>query len=101
MPPQDILIFIVGGATYEEAKVVQALNVQAKREGAVRRFLMLGRTPPQRHLIARSTPRPGCAGSNSRYILGGTTVMNSKMFTDVREGPSWERPAAQNCERSL
>lgn len=35
-PLQDIMIFIVGGATYEESKVVQALNVQAKREGAQR-----------------------------------------------------------------
>lgn len=54
--PQDILVFIVGGATYEEARAVQMLNVQAKKEG-----------------------------STARFILGGTSVINSRGFTDVRK----------------
>lgn len=47
--PQDIIIFIVGGATYEEAKLCQ--EVQKTSPGV-------------------------------RIVLGGTSVLNSRMFLD-------------------
>lgn len=92
------MIFIVGGATYEESKVVQMLNVQAKREGALPVLLVLSclrscLVPAACHAgvtcgccAEAFALRPFAAGSNSRYILGGTSVMNSKTFVDVRCG---------------
>lgn len=49
--PQDVIVFIVGGTTYEEARAVAALNAAAKKDG-----------------------------SNHRIILGGTAVLNSSDF---------------------
>lgn len=51
--PQDIVVFIVGGATYEEARAVAQVNASA----------------------------PGV-----RVVLGGTGVVNSRMFLDEVEG---------------
>lgn len=48
--PQDIIIFMVGGTTYEEAKLIAQVNA--------------------------STP-------GVRVVLGGTSVLNSKVFMDV------------------
>jgi vacuolar protein sorting-associated protein 45 len=48
--PQDIIIFMVGGTTYEEAKLIAQINA--------------------------STP-------GVRVVLGGTNVVNSRMFLDV------------------
>lgn len=48
--PQDIIIFMVGGTTYEEAKLIAQVNA--------------------------STP-------GIRVVLGGTSVLNSRIFLDV------------------
>ena len=59
--PQDIIVFIIGGTTYEEARTVALLNSQA--------------TAPQ------SGPSQSSASpvNNARILLGGTGVLNSQM----------------------
>lgn len=58
--PQDVIVFIVGGTTYEEAKYVAGLNAQfAAGHG-------LGNGPN------------GPVGAGTRILLGGTCVHNSK-----------------------
>lgn len=52
--PQEVIVFIVGGTTYEEARSVTLLNEQMAKEG-----------------------------SASRVILGGNTVLNSRQFLDM------------------
>lgn len=53
--PKLVIIFIVGGTTYEEARAVTELNAQSERH-------------------------EGWA-SGVRFILGGTSVQNSTTFT--------------------
>ena len=53
-PPKLIIIFLVGGTTYEEARVVSELNVQSERH-------------------------EGWA-SGIKFVLGGTSVQNSNSF---------------------
>eukprot|EP00238_Polyblepharides_amylifera_P006241 CAMPEP_0196576828 /NCGR_PEP_ID=MMETSP1081-20130531/5998_1 /TAXON_ID=36882 /ORGANISM="Pyramimonas amylifera, Strain CCMP720" /LENGTH=398 /DNA_ID=CAMNT_0041895539 /DNA_START=98 /DNA_END=1294 /DNA_ORIENTATION=- len=50
--PLEVVVFLVGGTTYEEARAVAQLNLQAAREGGM------------------------------RVTLGGTMVHNSKSFLD-------------------
>ncbi|KAK4700286.1 vacuolar protein sorting-associated protein 45, partial [Phenoliferia sp. Uapishka_3] len=62
--PQDIIIFIVGGTTYEEAKTVAALNTQfAAGHG------LSGSIGPS---------GTGPIGAGTRILLGGTCVHNSQ-----------------------
>jgi hypothetical protein len=60
--PQDIIIFIVGGTTYEEAKTVAALNTQFASGGG----------------LSGSIGPNGPVGAGTRILLGGTCVHNSK-----------------------
>ncbi|GAA5985420.1 hypothetical protein JCM10908_006968 [Rhodotorula pacifica] len=65
--PQDIIIFIVGGTTYEEAKTVAQLNAQfAAGQG-----------------LASSVGPAGPVSQNTRIVLGGTCVHNSKSFLEM------------------
>eukprot|EP00899_Mesostigma_viride_P003438 jgi/Mesvir1/13095/Mv06075-RA.1 len=54
--PQDIIIFMVGGTTYEEARAVALLNAASQ-----------GTTP-------------GASTSSLRVVLGGTNILNSGRF---------------------
>ncbi|BGP03634.1 vacuolar protein sorting-associated protein 45 [Rhodotorula toruloides] len=68
--PQDIILFIVGGTTYEEAKAVAQLNAQFATG---------------QHLSGSMGPS-GPVSAGTRIILGGTCVHNSKSFlTMVRD----------------
>ncbi|KAL5482682.1 VPS45 [Sanghuangporus weigelae] len=62
--PQDVIIFIIGGATYEEARVVSLLNQDLSSGGG----------PP-------GSATASAAGT--RILLGGTTVHNSRSFLDM------------------
>ncbi|OCB84973.1 vacuolar protein sorting-associated protein 45 [Sanghuangporus baumii] len=62
--PQDVIIFVIGGATYEEARVVSLLNQD----------LSSGSGPP-------GSATASAAGT--RILLGGTTVHNSRSFLDM------------------
>ncbi|GAA6006708.1 Vps45p [Rhodotorula paludigena] len=80
--PQDIIVFIVGGTTYEEAKAVAQLNAQfATGQG-----------------LAGSVGPAGPVGAGTRILLGGTCVHNSRSFLEmVRDaafsfGPSFAAP---------
>lgn len=65
--PQDVILFVIGGTTYEEARAVELLNQQFASGQNV--FGLAG---------------PGSASNgpplaNTRIILGGTGVLNSRM----------------------
>ncbi|CED82751.1 vacuolar protein sorting-associated protein 45 [Phaffia rhodozyma] len=62
--PQDIILFMVGGTTYEEARAVALLNQQ---------------------LQASANATSGNPSSAPRILLGGTCVHNSKSFLDMVE----------------
>ncbi|KAI5118702.1 hypothetical protein M0805_003358 [Coniferiporia weirii] len=62
--PQDVIIFMIGGTTYEEARVVSLLNQD----------LSSGSGPP-------GSATASAAGT--RILLGGTTVHNSRSFLDM------------------
>lgn len=66
--PQDIIIFIVGGTTYEEAKTVAQLNAQFAAG----------------HGLAGSIGPAGPVSQNTRIVLGGTCVHNSKRYVARR-----------------
>lgn len=56
--PQDVILFVIGGTTYEEARVIALLN------GGV-----------------SGTPQPAWPGT--RFLIGGTTVHNSRSFLQM------------------
>ena len=57
--PQDIIVFMLGGTTYEEARAVALLNQR----------------------LAGEAGGPG----GTRILLGGSTIHNSKSFLDMVE----------------
>ncbi|KAL7273184.1 vacuolar protein sorting-associated protein 45 [Rhizina undulata] len=68
--PQDIIIFMIGGTTYEEAKSVAEINATT----------------------------PGV-----RVVLGGTSVLNSKLFLEEIDEivPTWPAPEATTAAGRL
>ena len=58
--PQDVIIFIIGGATFEEARTVALLNEASSNAS--------GATP------STSTP------TGHRFLLGGTCIHNSSRW---------------------
>lgn len=69
--PQDLIVFILGGTTYEEAKLVASLNSQfASGHG-------LGPAPNAGGGSAGNSNSNG-VGVGSRILLGGSCVHNSK-----------------------
>ncbi|RPB02021.1 Sec1-like protein [Choiromyces venosus 120613-1] len=68
--PQDIIIFMVGGTTYEEAKLIAQINA--------------------------STP-------GVRVVLGGNSVLNSKVFMDEIDDmvPTWPAPEPRSAAARL
>lgn len=55
--PQDVIIFMVGGTTYEEARTVALLNQESASNGSY--------------------------AAGTRLLLGGTTVHNSSSFVEM------------------
>ncbi|GAC72370.1 beta-tubulin folding cofactor A [Moesziomyces antarcticus T-34] len=67
--PQDVILFIIGGATYEEARSIALLNAQHQRgaqQGA-----------------AQQNAVGGTVGTGTRFLLGGSSIHNSKSFLDM------------------
>lgn len=65
--PQDVILFVIGGTTYEEARTVEMLNQQFASG---------------QNVFGLAGPGASSAGpplANTRIILGGTGVLNSKM----------------------
>jgi len=67
--PQDVIIFMVGGATYEEARTVALLNEDASSLG------------------------PGTA-SNTRFLLGGTCIHSSSTFMAMLDDAATRFPSS-------
>lgn len=63
--PQEIILFMIGGTTYEEARTVALLNQQ----------FAAGQNPLG--ITAPSTSAAGSSLSQTRIILAGTGVLNS------------------------
>ncbi|GAA5874753.1 hypothetical protein JCM8547_005202 [Rhodosporidiobolus lusitaniae] len=89
--PQEIILFIIGGTTYEEAKTVAQLNAQfAAGQG-----------------LAGSVGPGGPIGAGTRILLGGTCVHNSKSFlTMVRDaafsfGPIFGAPPPSSASSAI
>ncbi|KAE8538127.1 hypothetical protein D1P53_006194 [Cryptococcus gattii VGV] len=80
--PQDIIIFMLGGTTYEEARAVALLNQKLA-----------------------SDPAGGPGGT--RILLGGSTIHNSSSFLDMVEAAAehfpqdiWQPPAGLSAATS-
>lgn len=77
--PREVILFIVGGSTYEEARTVALLNT-ALAQGAPG----LGTQPLHPGSTTTTNPPSSATTSTpSRIILGGTDVLNSSMFLDM------------------
>ncbi|KAM0750187.1 Sec1-like protein [Meredithblackwellia eburnea MCA 4105] len=84
--PQDIIIFIVGGTTYEEAKTIASLNNQfASGHG------LSGSVGPGANQI----------GVGTRLLLGGTCVHNSKSFLTMVRDASFSFPTAASATLAM
>ena len=66
--PQDVILFIIGGATYEEARSIALLNAQHQR----------GAQPG-----AQQAAVGGVAGTGTRFLLGGSSIHNSRTYLDM------------------
>lgn len=66
--PQDIIVFMIGGTTYEEARTVALLN----EEGA----------------------SAGTSASGTRFLLGGTCVHNSGTFLQMLDDAAAQFPSS-------
>ncbi|KAL7006279.1 vacuolar protein sorting-associated protein 45 [Cystobasidiomycetes sp. EMM_F5] len=88
--PQDVILFIIGGTTYEEARTVAMLNQQFASGQNV--FGLAG---------------PGAAATSTglnhtRIIIGGTGVLNSSLFLDMlRDAATRFPPSMQSSSLSL
>lgn len=66
--PQDVILFIIGGATYEEARSIALLNAQHQRG------VQQG---------AQQAAVGGMVGTGTRFLLGGSTIHNSGSYLDM------------------
>ncbi|PWN26377.1 Sec1-like protein, partial [Jaminaea rosea] len=89
--PQEVIVFIVGGATYEEARYVHQLNQQGVSASGAGSGTGTG--------TGTSTPtHPVGGGQTTRFLLGGSTILNSSSWLDIvqdaatRFGHSIARP---------
>ena len=60
--PQDVIIFMIGGTTYEEARTVTLLNQESASSGGT------------------SFANPSSAPAGIRLLLGGTCIHNASRF---------------------
>mmetsp|Transcript_21447 Transcript_21447/g.55201 ORF Transcript_21447/g.55201 Transcript_21447/m.55201 type:complete len:634 (+) Transcript_21447:87-1988(+) len=87
-PAQEVIVFIVGGATFEEARYVAQFNEQNRQAVAAGASSSTGVTQPM------------------RVVLGGTSILNSAAFLDdvAGSGPAGgtarREPAAASAAQS-
>ncbi|GJE88833.1 Sec1 family protein [Phanerochaete sordida] len=65
--PQDVIIFMVGGTTYEEARTVALLNQESSSSGSF--------------------------AAGTRLLLGGTTIHNSSSFVEMIRSAAAQWPS--------
>lgn len=73
--PQDVIVFIIGGATYEEARIAAMLN----------------QDPGSSTTSPRSTPAPV---TGTRILLGGTCIHNSSSFLEMIASAAAQFPSS-------
>lgn len=73
--PQDVIVFVVGGTTYEEARAVALLN---------------------REFATGSNPNApgGSVNAGARVLLGGTCVHNSSSYLEMMRASATRFPAS-------
>jgi vacuolar protein sorting-associated protein 45 len=71
--PQDVILFIIGGATYEEARTVALFNQDP---------------------VAGSNGGISSAAAGTRILLGGTCVHNSSSYLEMLRGAAKSFPAS-------
>ncbi|GAA6018960.1 hypothetical protein JCM11491_005694 [Sporobolomyces phaffii] len=78
--PQDVILFMVGGTTYEEARYVAQLNAQFESGQGL--------------AGGGASTAASTIGVGTRILLGGTCVLNSKTFLQMVRDASFTFPAA-------
>jgi vacuolar protein sorting-associated protein 45 len=73
--PQDVVLFMIGGTTYEEARTVAMINSQ-------------GSTAPPGATTGASSLQ-----ANTRVVLAGTGVLSSKTFLAMLRDAAFRFPA--------
>ncbi|WFD18203.1 vacuolar protein sorting-associated protein 45 [Malassezia caprae] len=73
--PQDVIVFVIGGTTYEEARMIALLNGAA------------GAAAP--------------AWPGTRFLLGGTTVHRSRSFLDMAQHAAARHPTLARAPPAL
>lgn len=79
--PQDVILFIIGGATYEEARSIALLNGM-----------------PASSMPGANAVPPAWPGTT--FLLGGTTVHNSRSFLEMVQHTAAQLPASIAVPRS-
>ncbi|PWN87154.1 putative vacuolar protein sorting protein VpsB [Acaromyces ingoldii] len=91
--PQDVIIFVVGGATYEEARTIALLNAQHDHSAASGTD-----TPPVNASGAASGLAGGgiggASGPSTRFLLGGTCIHSSSSFLDMIQDVASRLPSS-------
>ena len=75
--PTDVIVFIVGGSTFEEARTIAMLNQQYASSGP----------------SASGSGTPVLGGTGIRFLLGGTGVLNSRSFLSILRDAASRFPA--------
>lgn len=72
---QDVILFIIGGTTYEEARTIALLNAQHQH----------GSTSGANSVGSGGTAATigGAQGTGMRFLLGGTTIHNSHSYLNM------------------
>ncbi|GAB00012.1 uncharacterized protein L969DRAFT_78767 [Mixia osmundae IAM 14324] len=77
---QDVILFIIGGTTYEEARSIAVLNQQFAQASS--------------YSNAPGAQAQNNFGAGVRLLLGGTGVLNSTMFLDLVRDAAARFPAS-------
>ncbi|KAN0060065.1 vacuolar protein sorting-associated protein 45 [Thecaphora frezii] len=87
--PQDVILFIIGGATYEEARTIALLNAQHQHGGGhpsgggTGGTASVGGGGGGGASMGTGAGGAGGTGTGMRFLLGGTTIHNSASFLDM------------------
>ncbi|KAE8269411.1 hypothetical protein A4X09_0g2929 [Tilletia walkeri] len=103
--PQDVIIFIIGGATYEEARTVARLNgtggpsSTTSSGGPGTPTMSSSGFPSSNNTPTTGNPSTGGAGGGgggggTRFILGGSCIHNSASFLDMVQDAATRFPGS-------
>lgn len=89
--PQDVIVVMIGGATYEEARYIHLLNQQYNDANG-----QPGSTGPgsQQGTAGAMPNGPGSGpGTGARFLLGGSCMLNSSSWLDTVQDTASRFPA--------